>query len=256
MSKFTFDGFIKYNKLIEKHREIFVNGNPKYIDEFKEIFKRYTDFINTTDAMSDSSNSIQQLINLICSDYKLSNNEFVDISKEAWATDFRKFCNADGNNQLYTFPTGREKINFHRKFEMTCLLLKDADPNTVRLVNRHGHMIYCGNPKKNKKTYCDFLSFKIVILHNKKAKKWLVVPYRMKPESKKIKCDIFAMVATTDNIIRQYQLWIDGFDKYGNNIGILNGNYYDKSFDKLPNLFNQNQKNILNDKLKIVLEKN
>jgi hypothetical protein len=246
MSKFSFDGFIKHNKLIEKHREIFVNGNPKYVDEFKDIFNKYTRILNET---GDLTNIIQ----VISKDYKLKNEEYLDISKENWTGDFRKFCNADGNNMLYSFPASKTKLNFKRKFEMTCLMLKDADPITIRLINRHGHMIYMGMPKKNKVSYCTFISFKIVIVHNKKANKWLIVPYRMKPENKKISCDVFAKSATTDDIVRQFELWNNGFDELGKNIGILNGNYFDKYFDKLPNLFNLNQRKILDTKLQTLL---
>jgi hypothetical protein len=103
-------------------------------------------------------------------------------------------------------------------------------------------MVLVGMPKNDNVQLGINLTFKALIIYNPNCKKWLVVPYRIRSEtSGDVRCDSFAISATSDDIFYQYKTWMKGFEKHGKNIGLLNMNYYDKKFADLPNLFRPKQ---------------
>lgn len=200
------------------------------------IFEKYTKLANKL-------KNVSKIVNVISADFDIGDKNIKKLEPDTWTMDFINFCSEDKKvNDVYSFPEfSGSKLTFNKKFNVNCIKITDAIPDSIKLVNRNNHMVLAGIPKKSVQLGNN-LTFKVLIFYNPTCKKWLVVPYRIRSEmSGDIRTDSFALSATTDNVFNQYNTWIEGFERYGKNIGILNMKYYDKKFADLPNLFRHQQ---------------
>lgn len=233
---FTVKGFIQEHNLMEKHLEVFKSGNDNAVKNFINIFENYTKLAN-------KKKDLNEIVDAISTDYKINEKGTKNLVNEMWAQDFKSFCTSKRENNVYSFPEfSGSKLTFDHQFDVNCIKITDAIPESIKVVNRNGHMVLAGEPKNKNMQLGVNLTFKVIILHNLDCKKWLVVPYRIRSETAEgVRCDSFALSATNDNPFIQFITWIKGFKKYEKNIGILNINYYDKKFESMPNLFRPNQ---------------
>jgi hypothetical protein len=252
---FTVSGFIKEKNLVEKHIEVFQACDKKSVTEFINIFEKYT-------ILANKLKNVKKLVDVISADFNISEKNIKKLEADTWTTEFINFCSENKkDNDAYSFPEfSGSKLTLDKKFNVNCIKITDAIPDSIKLVNRNSHMVLAGIPKNKDAQLGVNLTFKALIIYNHNCKKWLVVPYRIRSETGGgVRCDSFALSATSDNIFHQYKTWIKGFEKYGKDIGILNMNYYDKTFADLPNLFRppqishvmENVKKIINSDLRI-----
>ena len=251
MCDFTVDGFMKNMNLINKHPEIFRSGKDKLIKTFIDYFIKYTKSIN-----ADKKGGIDKLIKTIKSDFKISDDVAEQLQLKSWNKDYFKYCVKKKDNDIYVFPrnVGGEKITLPHQYFVNCIKLENVKIDSLTIVNRNNHMMISGESKNADKELGKELHFKILILYNKELKKWLVVPYKMvsKPTDD-VRCDSFALSATTDNIGRQYKVWNQGLERYRTKLGVLNYKYIDEKFKTLPNLFGAERSNLLITKAQIMI---
>ena len=225
MCEFTVDGFMKNMNLTNKHPEIFRSGKDKLIKTFIDYFIKYTKSIN-----ADKKGGIDKLIKTIKSDFKISDDVADKLQLNSWNKDYFKYCVKKKDNDIYVFPrnVGGEKITLPHQYFVNCIKLENVKIDSLAIVNRNNHMMISGESKNSDKELGKELHFKILIIYNKELKKWLVVPYKMvsKPTDD-VRCDSFALSATTDNIGRQYKVWNQGLERYRTKLGVLNYKYID-----------------------------
>ena len=200
---FTVKGFIKKNNLAEKHIEVFQDGYKKSVAEFVNIFEKYTKLANKL-------KDIVKLVDIISADFDISDKNIKKLEHESWTMDFINFCSEDKkDNDVYSFPEfSGAKLTLNKKFNVNCIKITDAIPDSIKLVNRNEHMVLVGIPKNEDVQLGVNLTFKSLIIYNPNCKKWLVIPYRIRSEtSGDVRCDSFALSATSDNIFHQYKIF-------------------------------------------------
>ena len=242
MYEFSLDNALTHMNFKYKHPEIFQSGKDKLIEKFLDYFVQYNKLINS------EKNGLEKLINKINSDFKVTGTNAEQLQINEWNETYFKFCVKKTNNDIYIYPrnTGGEKLTLPYKYFVNCIKLENANPNTLAIVNRNNHMMLSGESKNNDLELGKELHFKILIIYSNELKKWLVVPYRMvsKPTDD-VRCDSFALSATTNNVARQYKIWMQGLERYNTKIGILNYKYLNEHYKTLPNLFGQERSNTI-----------
>ena len=238
---FTIEQFIKTKKLTEKHLEVFNKDNKKQVDLFLNVFKKYTKLANKLD-------DLEKFVKVVSTDYKIQDTGVQKLEHDTWTTEFLEFCSeGKKDNSVFAFPeVSGDKLTFNKKFNVNCIKISDAVPESIQLVNRNQHMMLAGEPKNKDVQLGMNLTFKMLIIYNPNCKKWLIVPYRIRSETGgEVNCSTIAISATNDNIGYQYKIWLNGLNKYGKDIGVLNMVYFDEKFKELPNLFRDYQTNTI-----------
>jgi hypothetical protein len=251
MCEFTVDGFMKNMNLTNKHPEIFHSGKDKLIKTFIDYFIKYTKIIN-----SDKKGSIEKLIKNIKSDFKIPDDSADQLQLNSWNSEYFKYCVKKKDNDIYVFPrnVGGKKITLNQQYFVNCIKLENVKIESLIIVNRNNHMMISGESKNDEKELGKELHFKILIIYNNELKKWLVVPYKMVSRpTDDVRCDSFALSATTDNTMRQYKVWNQGIDRYSTKLGVLNYKYLDNKYKALPNLFDAERSDQLIEKAQTLI---
>jgi hypothetical protein len=243
MCDFNVHGFMKDMNLTNKHPEIFQSGKDNLIKEFLNYFTNYTKFMN-----SGKNISVDKLIQKIKTDFTTQSGVIDQLQINSWNDVYFKYCVKKRDNDVYVFPpnVGGEKLKIQHKYFVNCIKMENIKSDTLKIVNRNNHMMISGESKNIKMELGKELQFKILIIYNKELKKWVVVPYKMvsKPNDD-VRCDSFALSATTDHVQRQYKVWGQGIDRYRGNLGVLNIKYLDEKYKSMPNLFGNQSDDLL-----------
>ena len=237
MSDFTVDKFMLDMNLTNKHPEIFRSDKPKLIKTFLDYFVKYTKLIN-----EKKTGGIENLIKHIKKEFKLTGDSYHQLQMNSWNEEYFKYGTKKKNNDVYVFPrnVGSEKITISHKYFVNCIKIENVDIDSIKVVNRNNHMMLAATSKNSDLELGKELHFKILIIYNHELKKWLVVPYKMVScPNDDVRCDSFALSATTDDVNRQYKVWQQGIENYKNKLGILNLKYLDERYKSLPNLFGE-----------------
>jgi hypothetical protein len=237
MVEFNVDKFMADMNLTNKHPEIFSSGKTKLIKTFLDYFVKYTKLIN-----EKKTGGIENLIKHIKKDFKLNYDSHDQLQMNSWNEEYFKYNTKKKNNDVYVFPrnVGGEKITIPHKYFVNCIKIENVDIDSIKVVNRNNHMMLAATSKNSDLELGKELHFKILIIYNHELKKWLVVPYKMvsRPNDD-VRCDSFALSATTDDVNRQYKVWQQGIENYKNKLGVLNLKYLDEKYKSLPNLFGE-----------------
>ena len=237
MVEFNVDKFMSYMNLTNKHPEIFSSGKTKLIKTFLDYFVKYTKLIN-----EKKTGGIENLIKHIKKEFKLTGDSYHPLENYMWNEGYYKYGTKKKNNDVYVFPSnaGDEKITIPHKYFVNCIKIENVDIDSIKVVNRNNHMMLAATSKNSELELGKELHFKILIIYNHELKKWLVVPYKIvsRPNDD-VKCDSFALSATTGDVNRQYKVWQQGIENYKNKLGVLNLKYLDEKYKSLPNLFGE-----------------
>jgi len=236
---FTVDNAMKSLNLLNKHPEIFNSGKKELIDKFLDHFTKYTKLINGT-----KKDKLETLVKKIKSDFKVSDNSADKLEICGWNEHYFNYCASNNDNEVYVYPLnqGTEKIILPYKYNVNCIKLANATPDSLKIVNRNNHMMISGVSKNDKFEIGDSISFKILIIYNKASDKWVVLPYKMvSTPSDNVICKAFALSATTDDVNRQYSVWSKGLEENKGDVGVLNYKFLDEHYKSLPNLFGEDR---------------
>ena len=251
MVEFNVDKFMQDMNLTNKHPEIFRSCKTKLIKTFLDYFVKYTKLIN-----EKKTGGIENLIKHIKKDFKLTGDSYDQLQMNSWNDGYFKYETKKKNNDIYVFPSnaGGEKIIIQQKYSVNCIKIENVDINSIRVVNRNNHMMLAAESKNNDLELGKELHFKILIIYNHELKKWLVVPYKILSQpNDDVKCDSFALSASTGDVNRQYKVWQQGIETYKNKLGVLNLKYLDERYKSLPNLFGeQRAKELISDAQMII----
>ena len=242
MCDVSLENFLLFSGITRKHPEIFLSGKETQINEFLGFFKKYTKLAN-----EKKSNGLK-VIDVIKKDFKLNDESYEQLQMLGWNEKYFKFCNSDADNEVYVYPknVGGEKLTLPHKYFVNCIKLKNADPDSIVIVNRNKHMMLAANSRLGDAELSKEIHFKVLLVHNKKLKKWIVAPYKIVSQVEdKRQCYPFSMAASTDDVARQYDVWENGVKMMKTNLGVLNLKYYDEHFKSFPNLFSDEQNKFL-----------
>ena len=251
MVEFNVDKFMLDMNLTNKHPEIFRSDKPKLIKTFLDYFVKYTKLIN-----EKKTGGIENLIKHIKKEFKLTGDSYHPLENYMWNEGYYKYGTKKKNNDVYVFPSnaGDEIITLQQKYFVNCIKIENVDIDSIKVVNRNNHMMLAAESKNNDLELGKELHFKILIIYNHELKKWLVVPYKILSRSNDdVKCDSFALSASTGDVNRQYKVWQQGIETYKNKLGVLNLKYLDERYKSLPNLFGeQRSKELISDAQMII----
>ena len=242
--------FLKKSNIINKHPEVFNSGKTDDIKKFIDIFENYNNQINSTGSKKNNIDYVEMIVKEIKNEFAKKNKDIVSeeiqqIESDKWNKHYIHYNNPDGENELYIFPrnNGGGKIMTNFKFLVNCFPIIHAITNSIKLVNRNGHMILAGDPNDSKLENGIGLSFKILFLYNTKYKKWIVSPFKIVSETNGVNCSAFKISASTDHVGKQFSIWNKTLEKKDPYTGILNAKFLNNKFKLLPNLFNLHQTN-------------
>jgi hypothetical protein len=250
MADFNVNNFMQDMNLTNKHPEIFRSGKTALLKKFTDYFIKYTKLIN-----DKKTGGVENLIKHIKKDFKVNSDSYDQLQPNSWNEEYFKYHTKKKNNDVYVFPrnVGGEKITIQQKYFVNCIKIENVDINSLQVVNRNNHMMIAGMSKNSELELGKELHFKILIIYNNDLKKWIVVPYKMvsRPNDD-VRCDSFALSATTDDINRQYKVWQQGIEQYKEKLGVLNIKYLDEQYKSLPNLFGANAKELISNAQMII----
>jgi hypothetical protein len=173
---FEVDSFIHNMNLLHKHPEVFNSGKTKLIKIFIDYFIKYTKIIN-----DKKTGGLDNLITHIKKDFSVNSDSYDQLQLTSWNEEYFKYGIKKTNNDVYVFPrnVGGEKLTLQHKYFVNCIKIENIKPDSLCVVNRNNHMMLAGSSKDDDSELGKELHFKILILHNKELKKWLVVPYKI-----------------------------------------------------------------------------
>ena len=245
MTKFGLDLFLKKSNLLDKHVEIFDTDRKSIAEKFLEKFRSYTRELNEI-------NDIDKFVELLKHEYGKHDQVIDKLEPAEWNEEYFNFETSNKTkaklNDLYVFPHNTEghKLRLDYKFYVNCIRLIDADPNSIKLVNRNGHMMLAGETSNNNKELGTGITFKILMLYNHKNKQWIVSPFKMVSQTEHgVDCSAFSKSATNNDVKYQFYTWKNGLENIGKDIGVVNYKYLDKKYRNLKNLFTPEQSNQL-----------
>ena len=240
MSKFGLDLFLKKSNLLDKHVEIFGTDRKTIAKNFLDKFRSYTKELNEIYA---AGNSMDKFIEGLKQEYDAHDQVVDQIELAEWNEEYFNFevkkTATPKLNDIYVFPhnkTGR-KLRSDHKFYVNCIKLIDADPGSIKLANRNGHMMLTGETSNNNKELGTGITFKILMLYNYSNKKWIVSPFKMVSQTEHgVDCSAFGRSATNNDVRFQYDTWKNGLERAGKYIGVVNYKYLDKKYHRVLNL--------------------
>ena len=250
MPEFGLDLFLKKSNLLDKHVEIFGTDRKTIAKEFLDKFRSYTKELNEI-------NDIDKFVELLKQEYDKHDQVVDKIEPAEWNEEYFNFevkkTNKAKLNELYVFPhnTTGHKLKLDYKFYVNCIKLIDADPKSIKLANRNGHMMLTGETSNNNKELGTGITFKILMLYNYANDKWIVSPFKMVSQTEHgVDCSAFGRSATNNDVEFQFNAWKNGLERAGKYIGVVNYKYLDKKYRNYPNLFTPDQSNQLLTKAK------
>ena len=242
MTKYGLELFLEKSNLLDKHPEIFGTDRKKSCTQFLNKFKKYTDQMNKL-------NDITKFANQLKKEYSADDQDAEPIELAEWNEEYFNF-EVSGKkplNKIWVFPSNanNRKLKLSLKFYVNCIKLTDADPTTIKLANRNGHMMITGEASDSNRELGIGITYKMLILHNA-DNGWIVSPFKMVSQTEPgVNCSVFGKAATNNDIQLQFNTWKYGLRNLGKDIGIVNYKYLNKKYRDYPNLFTPQQSNEL-----------
>lgn len=252
--EFKLKEFLRNTHILYKHPEIFDVDMKEKSDELLNKFENYGKTLNEL-------NDLDKFIDILKEEYSVNNQVVQKIENAKWNEHYYKYDVDDGTNpeynDMWVFPhneTGK-KLMLPMQFYLNCIRMNTAKYESIRLANRNGHMMIVGEGG-NDLELGKHITFKILIIYNHKNKKWIVSPFKLTSVPNNLNCTVFAKAATESDVSEQFNIWNNGIDTFGLDLGLVNFRYLSRKFHDSPNLFSEEQTNNLLTKVKSLIRSN